>query len=67
MIMGVLLARKRYSVAKYCCVLLIVLGVSLFLYKDKPIGAPGAGVGGPAAIFQVGFGELLLVSDRFYS
>ncbi|XP_014780800.1 solute carrier family 35 member B1 [Octopus bimaculoides] len=35
MILGVLLARKRYPAAKYLCVLLIVTGVALFLYKDS--------------------------------
>ena len=34
MILGVLLARKKYPLAKYLCVLLIVTGVALFLYKD---------------------------------
>ncbi|XP_031549658.1 solute carrier family 35 member B1-like [Actinia tenebrosa] len=36
MILGVLLARKRYPLAKYLCVFLIVAGVALFMYKDKP-------------------------------
>ena len=34
MILGVLLARKRYPLIKYICVLFIVLGVALFFYKD---------------------------------
>jgi len=34
MILGVLLARKRYPLVKYLCVLLIVLGVALFMYKE---------------------------------
>ena len=34
MILGVLLARKRYPLMKYICVLFIVLGVALFFYKD---------------------------------
>lgn len=35
MILGVLLARKRYPLMKYFSVLLIVMGVALFLFKDK--------------------------------
>lgn len=34
MILGALLANKRYPLIKYFCVLLIVIGVALFLYKD---------------------------------
>lgn len=34
MILGVLLARKRYPVLKYIFVMLIVVGVALFMYKD---------------------------------
>ena len=37
MILGVLLARKRYPLVKYFCVLLIVLGVALFLFKDVSV------------------------------
>jgi len=54
MIFGVLLARKRYTLSKYLCVLLIVLGVSLFLYKD--------GKQSPTkSHFDFGIGELLLL------
>ncbi|XP_012942758.1 solute carrier family 35 member B1 [Aplysia californica] len=35
MILGVLFAAKRYPLAKYLCVLLIVMGVGLFMYKEK--------------------------------
>ncbi|XP_059141733.1 solute carrier family 35 member B1-like [Physella acuta] len=35
MILGVVFARKRYPLAKYLCVLLIVLGVAMFMYKDN--------------------------------
>ncbi|KAK0059449.1 solute carrier family 35 member B1-like [Biomphalaria glabrata] len=35
MVLGVLFARKRYPLAKYFCVLLIVMGVAMFMYKDK--------------------------------
>lgn len=53
MILGALLANKRYPLIKYLCVLLIVLGVALFLYKDKKTTA--------AHQPKFGFGELLLV------
>ncbi|CAG5116641.1 unnamed protein product [Candidula unifasciata] len=35
MVLGVILAAKRYPLAKYLCVLLIVSGVALFMYKDQ--------------------------------
>ena len=35
MVLGVLFGRKRYPLLKYFFVLLIVIGVSLFMYKDK--------------------------------
>ncbi|XP_064616148.1 solute carrier family 35 member B1-like [Liolophura sinensis] len=53
MILGVLLARKRYPVAKYFCVLMIVMGVALFMYKDKKDAK--------AAEHVVGIGEFLLL------
>ncbi|XP_073237250.1 solute carrier family 35 member B1-like isoform X2 [Porites lutea] len=34
MILGVLLAKKKYPLIKYMCVLLIVCGVALFMYKE---------------------------------
>ncbi|KAK3585799.1 hypothetical protein CHS0354_010580 [Potamilus streckersoni] len=36
MVLGILLAQKRYPAAKFLFVLMIVIGVALFLYKDKP-------------------------------
>jgi len=54
MIFGVLLARKRYAISKYLCVLLIVLGVSLFLYKDGKHSTT-------KSHFDFGVGELLLL------
>lgn len=54
MLLGVTLLRKRYPPAKYLCVLLIVAGVALFLYKPKK------GTGDTEHVF--GYGELLLVS-----
>ncbi|CAH1772926.1 unnamed protein product [Owenia fusiformis] len=54
MILGVLLARKRYPLAKYLCVFLIVSGVALFMYKDKKSTAASSDT-------LFGFGELLLI------
>lgn len=53
MLLGVTLLKKKYPLAKYLCVLLIVAGVALFMYK------PRKGVG--AEEHTVGYGELLLV------
>ena len=61
MILGVLLARKRYPLAKYLFVLMIVIGVALFMYKDKKAAAAG-----PSGAY--GFGEVLLVRpNSFFS
>jgi hypothetical protein len=56
MVFGVLFARKSYPIAKYVCVLMIVAGVALFLYKDKNAQHTHGS-------FEFGFGELLLVGD----
>ncbi|NWH68568.1 S35B1 protein, partial [Geococcyx californianus] len=53
MLLGVTLLRKKYPPAKYLCVLLIVAGVALFLYK------PQKASGSEDHVF--GYGELLLV------
>lgn len=58
MILGVTILRKKYPLAKYLCVLLIVTGVALFLYKPNK----------STAVMDdhvFGFGEILLVSDAF--
>lgn len=52
MILGVLLGRKNYPLRKYLFVLLIVVGVAVFMFKD---GKSGEG----NSVF--GFGEFLLV------
>ncbi|UMM21604.1 hypothetical protein L5515_003209 [Caenorhabditis briggsae] len=52
MIFGVLFAHKRYNWRKYCYVLMIVIGVAMFLYKDKKRGAEEK---------DFGFGEALLI------
>lgn len=51
MILGVLIGRKSYSIQRYVCVILIVLGVVLFMYKDN---SPSK------AQENVGLGEILL-------
>ncbi|XP_021497317.1 solute carrier family 35 member B1 isoform X1 [Meriones unguiculatus] len=53
MLLGVTLLKKKYPVAKYLCVLLIVAGVALFMYKPKKV------VG--LEEHTVGLGELLLL------
>lgn len=55
MILGVTLLKKKYPLAKYLCVLLIVGGVALFLYKPNKSSAVVDDYG-------FGFGEILLVS-----
>lgn len=52
MILGVLLAGKKYPLKKYLFIILIVAGVALFMYKEKK--AVKANVG-------FGFGEILLI------
>ncbi|XP_012681428.1 solute carrier family 35 member B1 [Clupea harengus] len=54
MILGVTILRKKYPLAKYLCVVLIVSGVALFLYK------PNKG-GSAMDEHQFGFGEMLLL------
>ncbi|PWA17778.1 hypothetical protein CCH79_00008333, partial [Gambusia affinis] len=53
MILGVTILRKKYSLAKYLCVLLIVGGVALFLYKPNKAAAADDHI--------FGFGEILLL------
>uniref|UniRef100_A0A8D1IFZ8 Solute carrier family 35 member B1 n=1 Tax=Sus scrofa TaxID=9823 RepID=A0A8D1IFZ8_PIG len=53
MLLGVTLLRKKYPMAKYLCVLLIVAGVALFMYKPKKV----VGI----EEHTVGYGELLLL------
>ncbi|UJR09108.1 hypothetical protein I4U23_013355 [Adineta vaga] len=56
MLLGVLVARKRYPLVKYLYVLLIVAGVVLFMYK-KPEKATKA----TEANAIIGIGEFLLI------
>ncbi|XP_054711946.1 solute carrier family 35 member B1-like [Uloborus diversus] len=55
MILGVLVAKKKYPLSKYLYVFMIVVGVCLFMYKDKPAVA----VKEDAAL--LGIGEILLL------
>ncbi|KAG8566581.1 hypothetical protein GDO81_013302 [Engystomops pustulosus] len=54
MLLGVTVLRKKYPLTKYLCVLLIVVGVALFMYKPKNTGPSG-----DDHVF--GYGELLLL------
>ncbi|CAD5119163.1 DgyrCDS7801 [Dimorphilus gyrociliatus] len=54
MILGVLLAGKRYPLRKYLFIVLIVAGVALFMYKEKK---------GAATTVGFGFGEILLITS----
>jgi UDP-galactose transporter B1 len=56
MLLGVLVARKRYPLIKYVYVLLIVLGVVLFMYKKPKETKKMTETGG-----IIGIGEFLLV------
>jgi UDP-galactose transporter B1 len=55
MILGVILARKRYPIIKYLFVVMITTGVALFMYRDEESGKS-------AAAGAYGNGEALLVS-----
>eukprot|EP00092_Neocalanus_flemingeri_P038380 GFUD01041783.1.p1 GENE.GFUD01041783.1~~GFUD01041783.1.p1 ORF type:complete len:331 (-),score=86.37 GFUD01041783.1:263-1255(-) len=56
MILGVLVGRKSYPLLKYLFILMIVVGVALFMYKDKT-GTTASSVGESV----LGAGELLLL------
>lgn len=58
MVLGVLLGKKKYPLAKYCYVFMIVIGVCLFMYKDKPAVSNVEDDDAPL----LGMGEILLVS-----
>uniref|UniRef100_UPI00358EF66F solute carrier family 35 member B1-like n=1 Tax=Myxine glutinosa TaxID=7769 RepID=UPI00358EF66F len=55
MALGVLLTKRRYPLTKYVCVLLIVAGVAMFMYK----GQKGSDVKETGPL--LGYGELLLL------
>lgn len=54
LVLGVLIGRKSYPLKKYLFILLIVIGVVLFMYKDQ-----GSSSSGENAAF--GIGQLLLI------
>jgi len=54
MMLGVILAGKRYNIVKYLSVMLIVVGVALFMYKDGKSDGSG---------FTIGSGEMLLLTS----
>ena len=60
MLLGVLVARKKYPWTKYFYVLLIVLGVVLFMYKKPKENSKTT----DSSEF-VGIGEFLLVRKTF--
>lgn len=53
MILGVLIGNKRYDLKKYVCILMIVIGVALFMYKDGKVNSS-------VNEESIGLGELLL-------
>lgn len=55
MILGVLFGNKSYPMAKYLFILTVVLGVAMFMYKDKPVSTTQETDSG------IGIGEILLV------
>ncbi|RWS05296.1 solute carrier family 35 member B1-like protein [Dinothrombium tinctorium] len=59
MILGVLIGRKSYSLLKYMFVLTIVLGVGIFMYKDKAATSKTAASSDTSRM--IGAGELLLM------
>lgn len=59
LLLGVILGRRSYPLIKYLIVILIVVGVALFLYKDK--GGRSEAEGQIKLFDIVGIGELLLV------
>ncbi|KAG8176903.1 hypothetical protein JTE90_012847 [Oedothorax gibbosus] len=55
MILGVLIGHKRYPLSKYMFVLMIVVGVCLFMYKERPAAAVAT------KETLLGMGEILLL------
>ena len=63
LLFGVVLGRKAYPIVKYLIVLLIVVGVALFLYKDGGSGHHSNENGDQWRLFHfMGLGEILVVS-----
>jgi drug/metabolite transporter (DMT)-like permease len=59
MILGMVLAGKRYSYQKIICVFIIVVGVIMFMYNPDKAGADGA------SGFNFGAGEMFLLGSLF--
>lgn len=57
MILGVIIARKRYHLMKYFGVLTIVLGIVLFMMKEKKQAVSSSSNG------YLGFGEICLITS----
>ena len=57
LVIGTLLGGKRYSRTKFLIVLLIVVGVAMFLYKEGHSQSEGNH-------FNFGYGEMLVVSQH---
>lgn len=55
MILGVLFGHKSYPLAKYLFIMTVVVGVALFMYKDKPVTMKQEDDNG------IGIGEILLI------
>lgn len=53
MILGVLIGNKRYDLKKYICIITIVIGVALFMFKDGKVSSS-------VSEETIGLGELLL-------
>ena len=66
MIFGVLISRKSYPLMKYLCVLLIVCGVAIFIYKDPPAQKVDEDHSQYKLFNSIGFGELLVVRCVIY-
>lgn len=62
MALGIILARKRYPLHRYFCVLLIVLGVGLFLHSNPKSATTLT----PHPTGTAYFGELLIMSSLIF-
>ena len=64
LLLGVVLSHKRYPAIKYLIVLLIVMGVAIFLYRDDKKGPSSEAMPHSWRLFHfLGLGELLVVSQ----
>ncbi len=63
LLLGVLLGGRSYPLIKYLCVLLIVFGVGIFLYKERTPNSSQDSQETFKLYDIIGFGEILLVSQ----